>query len=621
MGAKLSEININNIVRGADTFDIKISYNDGESKVYEFHLIKLGEFEYGHDNDIDTIHYPNTVKVDFTLVGNAVDGYPFPNPFGGYDRDDYIRAYHDFVNIFKYTNCDVLIKKNSNHHFHGFIDKENVTTDFKAKSFELTFIHDFVKLKDIDPADTIPTGITLNQQTYYTDMILKIVQLAVPQASEIEIYSDLRMTTSFTYLGETWIAEFHHSGALPNFYMGSNTIHDNYFSLLIDILNAFGMVFRFYGTKILLQSRSYHSDLPLQEPAANRFKDGLKLVGYTKEIKGLRINVRRGPSSKSTTPVDFGEVIEDENGNIENTDNVEEMTLTLTGGTTPYNSNLSQVNTWVYVPEYVAGMGNGQWITPLANEFYFKDDSGNKDALWKLIAQRTWSLIGRSRVVYEAILKGNNLVAVDFYKFETLHEYFFRPRKLVVDEDNQSTKIEFIEAGNDGSVPPWNSMSKLINPIKPMSGLLLYLNKTDETPINITMLTPLESGDGYYIDTNKLYLEFHSLYYDKPLLAEEFDGTEVTFESGDVYDDLTEYVACRYRADKDDELPIKLYPTIDIVEKGEWEEHVIVPETKDREKFRVPVRLIDGVACGFFVYARSKRTPKIKVLNSIEADI
>lgn len=633
----MSTISFNNVVKGSNEFDVVLTIDDGEFDEFEFNLADFGEFEYGNDNDKDTIQYPNNCDIEFTIQGCLVDYYPLPG-IDGNDRDDYVYTYHKLYRLFKYKDVDVVVNKNNSFYFGGFVDGENISSNFKNKSFRLKVINNIAKLKEVSPKETyLGYDPSSEDKVLFVDLIKAIVQHVQPEVSSVYYKTDLRATVTTLYLGQPWEPGFQYFGDFVYKYIGSQTtLHDNYYDVIKDICNSYGMLFFLKGNSIYLQSRWYHNDVTVSTISRRQFHEGLNAVAQTKKIEGLRVGVRRSTESQVIVYRDYGKVetdkddTKDENvikdsqgnivfryGSITNSNLVEQIELSSPGGLPPGVPDLSinEINIWIWVPEFVAGIGNAHWTSSIANEFYLSDTPGTKAALWSLIADRVFALVSKSRVVYECTLKGTDWLNLNYYNFETIDNYGFRPRKFNVNYTHNKTKIQFIEGGEGDSfsITPNNAVTQFTKLIS-VKGLDLW-EKGAPAPIDFgSPDKPLESGNGAYVQTEILeasWTGFHGTAY---ATVEEYDGTVITVDDPEALNTFTEYVMHRFLGDGDS-LPSS-YPDLND-SNGEWEEYMIVPET-EAATYKVEVRIPSNRSAAFFVTARATNVPKLKVKGVAE---
>ena len=296
-------IYLNNIKRGSDLFDVQFQVLDNDPYTYNFTPIEFGAFEFGNDNDVDTIYYPNNTNIKFTLQGCVVDYYPSGS--GANDTNDYIYTYHKVLRALKYSKVYCIINKNSSYYFKGLLDSGALRSNYKEKSFDCSIISSFVELKEKDAVDGYLAGVDVNERINVTEFILKIVQIVLPVTS-ISSISDLRFKTSLQ-VGYA-ISDI---SIYPNIFIGGSTLQENYWDVLKEVLNSFGVICLIHGPQVYLQSRWYHSAVTVQSIAKIDFETGLDAMGETKAIRGLRLWVRKTPGSKDLRYWDEGIVITD----------------------------------------------------------------------------------------------------------------------------------------------------------------------------------------------------------------------------------------------------------------------------------------------------------------------
>jgi hypothetical protein len=141
----------------------------------------------------------------------------------------------------------------------------------------------------------------------------------------------------------------------------------------------------------------------------------------------------------------------------------------------------------------------------------------------------------------------------------------------------------------------------------------MYDGNTATEPINFSVPTkPLETNEGVYVENIIQVIEFDSLHYTKPAAVEDVTGNILTVADTDAYNDITSYIVYRFLSDNDT-LPLTL-PQL-TASNGEWEEFIIIPETKDREVFRFEVSIPGNRAAAFFIAAKAQSANKLDVKN------
>lgn len=597
----MGAIYLNNIKRGADLFDVTISVLDNDPYAYYFTPMEFGVFEFGNDNDVDTIYYPNNTSIKFTIQGCVVDYYPSGS--GANDTNDYVYTYHKVLRALKYNKAYVTINKNSAYFFKGLLDSGALLSSFKEKSFTCNIVSSFVELKEKEATDNLLAGVDVNERMPVLEFILKIVQVVLPVTSITSI-SDLRFKSSLQQ-GYT----LDDVAIYPRIYIGSTTQQENYWDILKEVCNSFGVLCLIHGNQVYLQSRWYHTAINVQSINKIDFEAGLDALGETKAIRGLRLWVRKTPGSKELRYWDEGIVITDPKDKtiILNADEVEEMTVSFTEGVPPNTQGTYQFDLWVQNPDL-------SWVTLSAYSTYLGTAAGFAAQLWKVVAQRVAALVTKSRVVYETTLRGTNWINLNFYNFETIAGYGFRPRKFIVDYTNYKTTIQFVEGGKDDSftITAPSGVSQFTSLLK-VTNLKMYDGNTAVAPINFSSpAKPLETGEGAYVENVTQVIEFDSLYNTKPPTIEDVEGNTLTVEDNAAYDDITGYIIYRFLS-ANDTLPLTL-PQL-TASNGEWQEYTTIPETKDRAYFRFEVTIPANRAAAFFIAAKAQSVNKLEVKN------
>lgn len=434
-------------------FDIVLNINDGDvSNEYNYKMRKLGEFNYGNDEDVDTILYPANVKIEFTFSASDI-----PLHFGGGTYGDFRnfeKEYFNLINKFSFLDTSVTINRDGSEYFIGFVDQKNKGGSFEEKTIEITALSDLSKLKDLDPSTFDPGQLyTLPVNPYgntvsFADVIKETIKKVLPNFGSVFVLSDLKSETNYTFLGQPWHATADYFGDFSSYFWGTDK-----FATAIDLIRSvcsqFGCVGIVKGNNFYMQSRFA---IPSQEALTLKTREFIKNEGptpyYSQKLEGLQALVYQ-MGDGSYYEATYGTVTKD-GDTVVNRDEVETIVMHACGGDPPGVDGATYPllvrNIWIRVPGYVAGIGNEQWISSVRNSFYGGVRAvDNQTALWRVVAESIWDQIQYDRLIYQLEMKGTGWQYDKFYKFEYGLTETFRPRKLRYNYPNKSTVMDVIK--------------------------------------------------------------------------------------------------------------------------------------------------------------------------------
>ncbi len=602
----MAKIKFKNIRKAKHTFSITIDIKNDDSQLeYDFHLISLGNFEYGNSNNKETIYYPANVTIDFTIVGCGVKPVDPVTPENDYG--DYLAAYYSFLEDLKYCETDVTIYKDDEFYFQGFIDHRDIHSNWKEKSFSVFVVSNFVKLKDIIPSDNplgydLHNGEELGRNVLHRDIIIDSFGLVFSQPCALHVTCDIRAKTTFKVLETPWIANFNYFGISIGSLFGHKRVKiKNMFDLLKSIFDAFGLICFFEGQNIYLQSRWYFPGLQVESIDKKDFISGLEIVGNTKKLKGLQLFVELNMVNDNAVETTIGTVEKDKDKNLKYPEEVEIARLAFAGGRPPHqpNNHFCIDPVMIFVPGHVAGLNNEQWTE--CSDFYLVSDKYVRGPLWKIIKAKLWSIVSKSRVVYKAKIRGTDWISTNYYNFETILSIGFRPRKYVLDFDNNNTVIEFVEGGQDATlaVPESDSVSEVPELLE-IENLALYDGESSDSPVDYDdSSNQLENGEGVFVKSSIQKLEFDSLYNSQKSLAKTYKGTTLQLTDTKIWNrDLYYYI---YMFESfGDQKPVNPFPTTN-EQNGVWKKVMEIPDPRDKQKISVSLRIPNNKSVLFYV--------------------
>lgn len=419
-----------------NVYDFIITVYDTDPNTYEFKSLKLHPWEFGQDDDIDSILYPGSVKIEFGLFGAGIQRKP---------------GYFTIINKLSFVQTSVVVKKNGVNWFYGYVDSSSIDGEYDHSKINMKIISNFAKLKNIDPhylnpsiisdSNPTPTGIPC---AFFSKTLLETIKLVWP-ITQVIIPNDLKVTTNWTFLGQPYDSPADNWGDYAYRMWGSNPAnpYNDCISLIKAILSSLGCVGILIGDKFILQSRFYFSNETIT--LTNLIKDNLPKPYRSQKIDGLQILVRPFDSLVEYEAI-WGKVEKDDLGNLLNPDRVETIFMHICAGDPPgIDGNIYPMlvrKMFVYIPEFIAGIGNGQWDLAKRNEVY-STVHPTKGPLWKVIGDSIWSDVSQDRTCFRTEVLTHNFDYDKFYKFPE-HPQKFRARKIFYDDERFVTELDLI---------------------------------------------------------------------------------------------------------------------------------------------------------------------------------
>jgi len=503
-------------------FEVEIDDSLTDERFY-FGTLK-DETIYGNDQDLDTIIYPGSVAFEFMLVPKQKGG--LPNPFGDPDpyadygipsTKDINDEYFKLISSLSFKDTVVKVYKNNVEYLRGYIQKNNIGTDYSRKAIKVNVISDFSKVKDLNPkflSTTAYQSAPNEGKILYTDLVLKLVQEVYPLVEHVALISDVKSRTSTTFLGQPYDSTAQYLGDWNYYYVGVTSKYTKASDVIKDICFMFGCVAVVIDDTIYLISRFYFSQTTVTLSKNRYYKgDGPTLLSSQK-MDALQLLVTRFPNANSQYEFIYGEATKtinydnksgssfalgqtinwsggsavildinqsgtsgslklklsgenrgpydnasltssgggtaDVNGwfyDLENSENIETVYISGVGGDPPGIDGtvypLLVDNMWVYIPGYVAGIGNERWEVTVRNSFF--TTNGSLLPIWKCVGDKIWDLIKEDRLVFSQKLPGLDWAYNTYYKYD-VNAFIFRPRKIYYDELSETTKIELIKS-------------------------------------------------------------------------------------------------------------------------------------------------------------------------------
>lgn len=437
----MSHIKFENIKAIRATFDIDIEFvDDGDNNIYYYKLQHFYPFVIGNSDNKDLFLYPDNVKINFSISASSVPTAIPPGPFtGGPTLDDYQREYYALVRKISFVETKVVIKRNGALYMHGFIDNQNKVTDYDDLSFEVTILGNIYKLKEIDPrliddADEI---------MLYVDVIRHILKQAIPDFGNVFFTSDIKNQTNVPYGSQPWAASASYFGDYTINFFGEGIPYTNLLELLIAISNSFGCVGTIKGNDYFMIPRYYNSQTGFQVITnQDILHNNGPAVAYSQKLNGMQTLVGSPPVHYTVEDI-LGIVEKDADGNLLKPEEVEVLRIITAGGTPPGPPSLD----WpiqIWVPEFVAGIGNAHWRPSELDAFFCNADPTHKP-LWRVVRDSIWPLVNHDRFVYNTMLNTINWDYHKFYKLKNNETVFFRPRRISYDEFEDVSEVSLIE--------------------------------------------------------------------------------------------------------------------------------------------------------------------------------
>lgn len=441
-------INITYKTPSHNTYHFQITLDDEDENEYTFLPEKLYPFQYGNDDKIDSILYPDNVKIKFSIYDAGINVHS---------------GYYTIIDKLSFVDSSVIVTKNGSEIFRGYIDQMNVTGEYEAKSAEITILGNFGKLKDIDPRTLDPAVIEDSTPVngaeacaFFTNAITETIKLVMPNITQTILATDLKATTTYTFLAVPYNSPADNWGDFASRIWGPFSVYGrtpedasayNCLQLIKNILASFGCVGIIKDNKFIMQSRLYFPGNVTTLLKKYYLRSSQPEPTNQQKIDGLQMFVK-----PYDTVADFyyealyGIVKKDENGNLEEPDRVETLFLYVCGGDPPgvdgdiYPLLIRKM--YCYIPGFVAGLGNEIWDLAKRNECY-SSAHPTKGPVWKVVADSIWTDSSVDRLAYKLKSLGFNYEYQKFYQLEN-DPNAYRPRLMAFDENNYSTELDLL---------------------------------------------------------------------------------------------------------------------------------------------------------------------------------
>jgi hypothetical protein len=426
----------NNIRKAKHTFDITINIPDEDQDPYWFKLIELGEFEYGNNNKEENVYYPPNTDIEFTVMGGSVGD------------SQVSETYFMLLNSLSKYGGDVIINKDNNYYFKGFVDTGSIGSDYKEKSINIDVVSDFAKIKEMAPDPEYLGYTNVDIYVLYHDVIKKIINLALPGVTNWvgELTDVCATTTIMDISGNNWVPDFQNFGTWKDFLFSPIMESKTLYELLVSILSNYGLIVQIKGNTAYLQQR-WNITGTVEDIELDAIIDGPNFEEFIPKFDGVRARVRCG-----NNPV---YQVDESNGIVDvETNNFEEIVFHNAGGSFPIEYGQNDV--LIYVPEEEVGLGNGGWNTLDLDVFFIKSDSDIAQyALWSVVSEKVFKHINEDRVIYSCTMRGTNFINNQIYRLPNFANLYFRPRKYKVNYTTNTTEVEFIKISEgDGTQLP-----------------------------------------------------------------------------------------------------------------------------------------------------------------------
>ena len=337
---------------------------------------KRVSISYGADNiDNESIFFPSNVKVEFHTTENILDYLYDPN-----------------VNIYVYQSGDLI--------FFGYLDVEDINYSIAKNIYKLTFIDKSKALKSI-PYDTIEWGGLYNQIVYIEEILSRITN-EIDYDIELLGANTIKAVTD-TYEGANlYEAPFQYFGTYPSYFFDGT--YETLWDVLVAILSSFGLVGYFYADKFRVQPRFYgeSTTIGLDEQTPNT---EVKFIGGYDFIE---CDIRTGSVG---TRVTYNYDYRDDPSK----DPLKKITYKyeVPGGEhPPAGSLVSFTNLYAYVPEYIAGLGNGHWCTIVNG---VKINGATAQSCWRAVSSNVAMKVKLKRKKIRVTIFNTN-----FYLFDNI---------------------------------------------------------------------------------------------------------------------------------------------------------------------------------------------------------
>lgn len=291
-----------NVIR----FEITIDDSIEEDRFY-FGTTKE-ETIYGNDQDLDTIIYPGSVAFEFTLAPKQVS-MGFPNPFGDPETNPYANfgipegadvedEYFKLISSLSFKTTIAKMFKNDVEVMRGYVQPNNIGTDYSRKAIKINVISDFVKIKELDPRSlsTAAYQSAPNEgKILFTDLVLKLIQEVYPLVDNVALMTDIKTRTGVNFLGQPYDSPAQYLGDWNYYYVGSTGNYQRASDIIRDVCFMFGAVALVIGNTLYITSRSYFSDTTITLSKRRYYKGQGPSLLSAQRMDALRLLISRYP--------------------------------------------------------------------------------------------------------------------------------------------------------------------------------------------------------------------------------------------------------------------------------------------------------------------------------------
>lgn len=392
----MSVINISNVIMpNGDEYDFVITIDDGDSGKAETHGLKeMGSFSIGSDNDKDVIFYPSNLEI--VMQVKQSDSYNLQSKW--YEIYNLLQTYDAVCEVFK----------NGTSYFYGNIYKGDLDGSYKNGELNITIADPIGDLEDVNPMEDfpeIPLGATINYVSNHILALLAKVNPKFTSPSQIECYSGYQAQADVIdpFTGAYYVGGWVNFG-FYNDWLFNNDKFTTGIDLLRALLNMFGCIGVFVpGHKFYIIPRWQGSASLTNITITDQNVSNDPEPFFVRKMEGLKIDANTGSKGVYESK-EYGIVERDESGTILNSDLVEEIKIESPVGLLP-EGNSSFSNLFIYVSDFILGIGNGDWFSARFDRV--RDGSSSIwTSLWATTASKTWELIKNNRFGYSLDIKG-----------------------------------------------------------------------------------------------------------------------------------------------------------------------------------------------------------------------
>ncbi len=346
---------------------------------------------WGADNiDNESAFFPSNAKVEFFTLDNLL-------PY----------LYDKTVSINVYENS--LLK------FSGLIDIEDINFTFSQNIYKLTFVDRASQLKLLNYSD-VEWGGQYDEIVYVEEMLSAILS-QIGYTIELVGTNSIQAVTDYTFGESLYIAPFHYFGTHPEYFFDGT--YPTLWDILVNILSSFGLIGFFYGTKFIIQPRFFGDTTTITPAKLAQYPE----VTFVSEYDYIEYSIRTGSVGIRVTNIIDNRIDPTKDPLKRITYNFE-----VPGGEhPPAGSIVSFTNLYAYVPEYVAGLGNGYWSTIING---VKINGSSPLSCWRAVANNVTSVISNVRRKLKA-----NIFDTSFKLFDNVTVFGVRYKIISLKQD------------------------------------------------------------------------------------------------------------------------------------------------------------------------------------------